>query len=117
MKMPGAVGVVGHRIPQSQPVGREAESSQTSPHAPCARLCVGLFGFPAYLSFHSPCQACWGGRYLGGAWRSLVQEKDGGVRGHGFVSHTPEREPWCQLTKRDVVKKEIFMLRCAARME
>lgn len=40
-----------------------------------------------------------------------MQEKGGGVRGHGFVSHTPEREPWCQLAKRDLVKKEIFMLR------
>lgn len=109
VKMAGAVGVVGHRIPQSQPVGWEAESSQISPHAPCARLCVGLFGFPAYLSFHSPCQACWGAG--GGTWgehrRSLMQEM-GGVKGHGFVSHTPEREPWCQLTKRDVVKKEIY---------
>lgn len=36
-----------------------------------------------------------------------MQER-GVVRGHGFVSHTPEREPWCQLTKQDVVKKEIY---------
>lgn len=60
MERAGIVEVVGHRIPQSQPVGWEAEISQSSPHAPCARLFVGLFDFPAFLSFHSPWQPRWG---------------------------------------------------------
>lgn len=34
VEMAGMMGVVGHRIPQSQPVGWEAEISQSSPHTP-----------------------------------------------------------------------------------
>lgn len=44
----------------------------------------------------------------GGSTEESDAGKEGGVRGHGFVSHTPEREPWCQLVNRDVVKKEIY---------
>lgn len=114
MEMAGTVGVVGHRIPQPQPVGWEAEISQSSPHAPCARLCVGLFDFPAFLSFHSPWQACWGGgqeEVPEGSVEEPNSEKEGmgSHGGHSSVSH--RKGTWGQLHKQDqeAVNKGIYV--------
>lgn len=76
-------GVLGNSLWGGRP------SSLCSPHAPCARLCVGLFGFPAYLSFHGPGRLAGGRRrHLRGAWWSLRKRGCEEPSGQSCLIHT-----------------------------
>lgn len=80
VEMAGIVGIVGHRIAQSPPVGWEAEVSQRAftPRPLCQAL-RGSVWLPCILVIPQPLAGWLGGgrRYLRGARRSPMQKRDG----------------------------------------